>query len=108
MIRHGSPNSYQIKLVNEVQSLNTTIQVRSNEIILDVAEQHGIELPVSCRAGACTSCIGKLVNGVVEHEHSFLNRAEEEAGFVLTCTAYPLSDCTILTHQEEVLFDRLE
>lgn len=105
MLSQDSVNTYQVTLINEAKSLHATIQVRSGEMIVDAAEQQGIKLPVSCRAGACTSCTGHLLDGAVEHQHCFLNRQEEEAGFVLTCTAYPLSNCTIRTHQEDKLLD---
>ena len=103
MSHQVSSHAYQVNLVNEETSLDATLQVAPDEVIMDMAEQAGIELPVSCRAGACTSCVGKLVDGTVEHQHSFLKREEEEAGFILTCTAQPLSNCTILTHQKEAL-----
>lgn len=108
MTHPDAVNTYQVKLVNETRSADTIIQVFSHEMIMDAAERQGVELPLSCRAGACISCTGKLVDGSVEHLHCFLKRKEEEAGFILPCMAYPLSDCTILTHQEDALLDLSE
>jgi 2Fe-2S type ferredoxin len=96
--------TFSVRLINKKRQLDTTIQVEDNTTILEAAEDNDIDLPSSCHSGACSSCVGKLMEGEIDQsEQNFLDEEQISKGYVLLCVTYPRSDCTIRTHQEAYL-----
>ena len=82
-----------------------TFECDADTSILDALEEAGLDHPSSCRAGSCSSCCMKILEGTLNQEDQFfLDEDQLEAGFALTCFATPTSDSvTLLTEQEENL-----
>lgn len=85
---------YKVTLITPDEKVE--LECFEDVYILDQAEEDSVVLPYSCWAGACSTCLGKIVSGTVVQSDGQL-----KAGYVLTCIAYPRSDVVIETHKEQ-------
>ncbi|KAK7247302.1 hypothetical protein RIF29_42183 [Crotalaria pallida] len=91
--------THKVKII----SPNGTKEFRcsENDYILDAAENHGMDLPYTCRVGGCSTCIGKVIKGkVAQPDNTYLDDDQIKDGYILTCIAYAKSDVVIESHKE--------
>jgi 2Fe-2S type ferredoxin len=81
----------------------TTIEVASNETILEAGEDEDWDLPYSCRQGSCLSCGARIADGepddIVHSNNDTLSDEELDNGYFLSCTAYPQADISVETNE---------
>lgn len=89
------------------QGSTHTIQVPEDQTILEAAHAVGLDLPVSCSAGVCTTCAALISEGSVNQADGMGVSTELQAdGYALLCVAYPTSDIKLETEKEDEVYKR--
>ena len=69
--------------------------------ILDVGLAAGLNLPYSCKGGVCCTCRAKVLEGQVRMEKNYtLEQPDVDAGYVLTCQCYPLTERVVISFDD--------
>jgi len=74
-----------------------TVDVATDETVLEAAEAADVALPFGCRTGACATCTGRILEGDLEHRRPprALKDRHLQDGYVLLCIAEPRDDCRV-------------
>ncbi|WP_149822973.1 1,2-phenylacetyl-CoA epoxidase subunit PaaE [Streptomyces tailanensis] len=72
---------------------STTSALSRERTILDGAQRTRPDLPFACKGGVCGTCRALVTDGKADMRRNFaLEPAEVDAGYVLTCQSYPVSE----------------
>jgi ring-1,2-phenylacetyl-CoA epoxidase subunit PaaE len=79
-----------------------SFRMARERLVLESAEAAGLALPYSCRAGVCSTCRARVIEGSVTMDRNqALEDWEVQAGFVLCCQARPVSERVALSYDEK-------
>ncbi len=74
---------------------------RHGQSLLDAAIEATLDAPYSCKAGVCSTCRCKVIEGEVEMmTNHALEDYEVRAGYVLSCQSFPMTDKVVVTFDE--------
>ncbi|MFC8198646.1 1,2-phenylacetyl-CoA epoxidase subunit PaaE [Streptomyces sp. NPDC060006] len=72
---------------------STTSALVRERSILEGAQRTRPDLPFACKGGVCGTCRALVTDGKADMRRNFaLEDAEVDAGYVLTCQSYPVSE----------------
>lgn len=98
--------AFKVTFVTD-KGVEKTCEVGADEYMLDGADAARIEINASCRGGVCGTCVSKLRSGEVDMEWlavlddgNVLSKEQIAAGYILPCSAKPLSDCVVETSND--------
>jgi ring-1,2-phenylacetyl-CoA epoxidase subunit PaaE len=74
---------------------------KSGQSLLDAALAASLDAPFACKAGVCSTCRAKVLEGEVEMlTNHALEDYEVRAGYVLTCQCYPLTSKLVVSYDQ--------
>lgn len=94
-IQHGT------KAVVIIDGTSRSISMSKDQSILEAALENTLDAPFACRAGVCSTCRCKIVEGEVEMAANHaLEDYEVARGYALSCQAYPLTDKIVVDYDQ--------
>ncbi len=93
----GDETDAQVTLDGATRSFTMT----KGQSLLDAALTNDLDAPFACKAGVCSTCKCKVLEGDVEMvANHALEDYEVEQGYVLSCQSYPVTDRVVVDYDQ--------
>ncbi len=97
----AATSANQTKTSITLDGATQTITMPKDLSILDAALENAMDAPYACKAGVCSTCRCKVIEGDVEMvANHALEDYEVEKGYVLSCQAFPLTDTVVVDYDQ--------
>ncbi len=74
---------------------------KMGQSVLEAAIAAKLDAPFACKAGVCSTCRAKVIEGEVEMEANYaLEDYEVKRGYILTCQSHPVSDKLVVDYDQ--------
>jgi vanillate O-demethylase ferredoxin subunit len=93
IVQPAGDRAFHIRLARS----GRVLEVPADRSIVAVLRAHGVELPISCEAGVCGTCLTGVLAGEPDHRDLYLTAAEHDRGDqMLPCCSRARSDLLVL------------
>ncbi len=102
VVADGASQSATCKATIMLDGVRREVEMaKSGQSVLEAALGANLDAPFACRAGVCSTCRAKVIEGEAEMLANYaLEDYEVERGYVLTCQCYPLSDKIVVDYNQ--------
>lgn len=99
--------TFTVRVCDRRTGTEYTVEVPEDRYILETAEEQGVQLPFSCRNGACTACAVRVISGdLYQPEAMGLSPHLQRKGYALLCVSYPRSNLYVETQDEDEVYEQ--
>jgi ring-1,2-phenylacetyl-CoA epoxidase subunit PaaE len=97
----GASGANQTSAAVTLDGATQTIEMSKDTTILDAAIANKMDAPFACKAGVCSTCRCRVLEGEAEMvSNHALEDYEVEKGYVLSCQAYPVTDKVVVDYDQ--------
>ncbi|MEM8654446.1 MAG: 2Fe-2S iron-sulfur cluster-binding protein [Pseudomonadota bacterium] len=94
-------NAAETKVQITLDGTTHQMDMAKDSSVLETALANTLDAPFACKAGVCSTCKARVTQGEYEMlSNHALEDYEVEAGFVLTCQCYPISDTISIDYDQ--------
>lgn len=96
-----SENAKAVTAKITLDGATQTVEMDRDTTILEAAIAQNMDAPFACKAGVCSTCRCRVIEGEVEMETNHaLEDYEVEKGYILSCQSYPLTDKVVVNYDQ--------